>query len=398
MKKIALLLLLAISLSSCSLLARNYSLFSSNLNSDDNVQDNNTNHIEETIDNNGTTSTTEEDNNSTNTPANDENTEVKPTEEEKDDEDNNQTTEEIDEDEEDDNTHIDPPPAPPSGGDDEPSEEDIDGDDDEDISSKTRVESISLEYKTLDLKKGSYKYVAVNFFPETIEFSDEEKEGVFSSSNEAVATVSQVGKITGVSQGSATITYTTTLGHKRASMTVYVHDSLDDIQYEYRKLDDVDDISLGDELIFACPAYGVASSLTVYDGYILPASVSFSSDKSKITSYSSDVALYYVGPGESENAFTFETQNDAYLACRATTAGTKVSYPENGKAQINWVVEKPDGFDDYYIVSDDIDEDYWLMFNKHSKNDYSDIRFNIYDSSESDAMKKPTIYRKTIVR
>ena len=294
--------------------------------------------------------------------------------------------------------HEDPPPSPPIGGNDDTSSTD------DEVGHKdgeTRVSQIYFADKTLDLQINKYKYVNPTFITDESvsvdDLLDEEKDGIYASSNTSVATINEIGKVVAVGVGVTVITYTTTLGNLVASMTVYVHTSLSDIKREYVRLDDPDEITLGDELIFASPDFGVAASVNVSGGYIIPAPVTFSSDGSKILTKSDYVAEYYVGPGDSEYAFTFESQKNCYLACKDTTGGRKLVYSDNGKAQINWIVEIPDGYNETFIVSDDLTDDYWLMFNKVSKDD-SDIRFNIYDSNEQSVMKKPIVYRKTIIR
>ena len=270
----------------------------------------------------------------------------------------------------------------------------------EEVDPNARLLSIYFAKKSLDLQINKYEYVNPSFITNSnITVDDltyEEKAGTFASSDTAIATVSEHGKITAVGIGSAVITYRTTLGKYVASMTVYTYNSLSDIKREYLRLDNPDDIEVGDELIFACPDFGVAASVNSQSGYILPAACSFTNDGAKITDKSASVAEYYVGPGDTETNFTFESQNNEYLACRSTSGGNKLSYSDNGKAQINWIVEIPTGYTDSFIVSDDLRVDYWLMFNKVSK-DNSDIRLNIYDSNETQLMKKPIIYRKTVI-
>lgn len=266
-----------------------------------------------------------------------------------------------------------------------------------------RIESISFYYKYLDIKTGEYSYnasgIKFNLADENItedDLTDEEKAGTFASSNTSVATVNENGKIVGVSQGSAVITYTTKLGGLVAVLTAYISDDPTSITRKYQRVNDVNSIEIGDELIFASTDFNVAASTSVYDSYVVPASVTFNGDKTEITSYGADVAEYYVGPSKkSDDAFTLETQNNEYLAGRSTDGGEKLRYSKNGKDQINWIIERPQGFSEDFIVNFDIEEDYWLMFNKIND---SDIRLNLYDSNETALMKKPVIYRKTIIR
>lgn len=279
------------------------------------------------------------------------------------------------------------------GGDIDPSGGDDPGEEVEPVDSGV---SVSFPDRVIDIdKSGKTTYLSVNF---SEELSLDDKEGHFTSSNSNVATVDDYGRLKGVAVGSAVITFSTVKFDAKCSMTVYVHESLDDIVREYIRLDNPDDIKVGDELVFASPNLGVAASVNIQGGYIVPAPLTFSSDKSKITEMSQYVAEYYVGPGSDEDAFTLENQENNYLACKDTTGGRKLVYSDNGKAQINWTVEKPKGYSETYILSYDLADDYWLMFNKVSK-DSSDIRFNIYDSNEQTGIiEKPIIYRKTIIR
>lgn len=256
--------------------------------------------------------------------------------------------------------------------------------------------SVSFSKRVIDIdKSGKTTYLSVNVSGD-IKLADEEYH--YTSSNLNVATVDDFGRLKGIAVGSAVITFSLVKYDVKCSMTVYVHESLDDIVREYIRLDNPDDIKVGDELVFASPNLGLAASVNIQSGYIVPAPLTFSSDKSKIATMSQYVAEYYVGPGSSEDVFTLENQEGNYLACKDTTGGRKLVYSDNGKAQINWIVEKPEGYDETFIVSFDLIDDYWLMFNKVSK-DNSDIRFNIYDSNEqAGIMEKPIIYRKTIIR
>ena len=282
----------------------------------------------------------------------------------------------------------------------EPSGDDIKPSDDTPIDEEEPAAPEVVVYfpkKVIDIaisnKESQYESIVVNF---SKDLSLEQKAGHFISSNTAVATIDDYGRLRGVSEGSTVIKFTSTVYDTFCTMTVYVHTSLDNIKREYLRLDNPDDIEVGDELIFACPQFGVAASVNISGGYIIPAPATFSSDGSKITDFSQYVAEYYVGPGKYSDSLTFESQENAYLACKSTTGGRKLSYSDNGKAQINWIVEKPEGYSQSFIVSDDIqNEDYWLMFNKINNND---LRFNIYNSNETELMKIPTIYRKTIIR
>ena len=249
-------------------------------------------------------------------------------------------------------------------------------------------ESISLNKRSLVLVVGKKDDLVVNFEPDTEDV--DLKDGTWESSDNSVATV-RYGRVTAVKKGTAVISFTTTLGNLKAYCTVTVVNSEDEIIKEFVKVDDMDSIKLGDELIFACPEFGVAASLNRYDRYLLPSSASFTHDGNKLISFDEDVARFYVGEGI-DDAFTLENQNNEYLAGKLTQRDTSLSFVKS-KGQINWIFERAENTGLDYCVNYDIADDLWLMFNKISD---GDIRFNLYDSNVTTLMKLPTIYRYTI--
>lgn len=256
------------------------------------------------------------------------------------------------------------------------------------------VKSISFPHSKYDVQVGKKTNLNVVFNPE-LDYGIYEKymDGVYASSDTSVAEVTQYGVVTAKKEGKAVITFTTNEEHKVAACTFYVWNSLDNIERQFIRVDDVDTIDVGDELILACPDFGMAASINIKSGYIVPVSCTFSGNR--ITSYDEDTALYYVGPSDESDVLTLETQTAEYLAGKDTTVGPGLLYSANGKAQKNWIFEKPEGYDEYFCVNYDLEDDYWLMFNKIND---SDIRLNLYDSNEQTLMKKPIIYRNTIVR
>lgn len=254
---------------------------------------------------------------------------------------------------------------------------------------------ISFGYREYDLVLGKSEDFLVYFHPTDEAFTDAEKEGVFTSSDESVAEVSY-GRITGKGVGKAVITYTTNVNGYVASMIVYVHESSASITRKYIQVDDVDDIKVGDELIFACKDFGVAASNNKKDYYIDTTSdLTFSGNE--LSNISEDVAEFLVCPGknDSPDCFTLQIYDGNYLAAKQTDRHRSLCYFKTQKAQVDWIIERPAGYAEDYVVNYDLRDDYWLMFNKI---DNTDIRFNLYDSNETALMKKPTIYRKTIIR
>lgn len=252
------------------------------------------------------------------------------------------------------------------------------------------IDHITLNKNELYLKAGKYEYLTVNFFPE-IEDVDL-KQGVWASDNEDIATVSQYGKVTGVSKGDAYISFTTNEGHRRARCHVFVVNSESDITKEWQKVNDMDSIKAGDTLIFGSPEFGVVASLDRVSGYLKTVNASFSSNGEELLSFDSGTGSYYVGPGEGES-LTLENQEGNYLAGKNTDRGPGLLFVHD-KGQKNWIFEHVDETSLDYCVNYDIDEDYWLMFNKINS---GDIRFNLYNSNPTALMVMPTIFRLTIV-
>ena len=250
--------------------------------------------------------------------------------------------------------------------------------------------SITLSDRELDLVKGKYQYLAVNF-PEGYAYDPEGGEWV--TSNEEVASVSPVGKVTALKEGDAYIRYIASTGVSSASCLVHVYDSAASIQREWVKVDDMNSIAEGDRLIFGCPEFGVVATLDRVDGYLKAKPAAFSDAGAKLSSFD-EAADFYAG--EEGESFLLENQEGQYLAGRHNDYRNGLSFLNNAnKGQTHWIFETPEGYEKGYCVNYDIEDDLWLMFNK--VND-SDIRFNLYDSNETAFMKLSTVYRYQIVR
>jgi uncharacterized protein YjdB len=81
-----------------------------------------------------------------------------------------------------------------------------------------KVASVSLDKNEMELTEGESATLTATVFPETAN----DKSVTWSSSDEAVATVDQTGKVTAVKKGTATITVTTNDGGKTATCAVTV--------------------------------------------------------------------------------------------------------------------------------------------------------------------------------
>ncbi len=280
---------------------------------------------------------------------------------------------------------------PPSGGGETEQDPPLEEDEDEDII----VENISLNKTELILQLSKWEYLYVNFNPE--EVTEEAKEGVWSSSDESVATVSEYGKVTAIKEGKAVISFTTNIGKHKGNCVVYVVKNQASIKKEYQRVNDVDSIKQDDIIVFACPEKGLTSSLERKDGYLLPVTSTFSSDKSKITSLGDNTGEYLVSDALSKEglpSFTLENQNNEFLCGKYLK---NILHISSEKGPITWQFEhissseQPGVSEGDYIYSMDCSDNCWLMFNTKAS------RFTLYDSSVQVDMFLPTIYRLTVV-
>ena len=211
------------------------------------------------------------------------------------------------------------------------------------------------------------------------------------SSNESAMTVSQYGVITKVAKGVSTIKakiVTSDGGIRSTSATVELVDSLVD---KFVRVDDVLSLSNNDQIVIACPEKGVAMSKTRVSGYLVPATLTFNSNKSEIASLSDDVAIYMLGAhSDYSNVFElYEADLDLKLAAKNTK---NVEYINN-TGNTYWAFESED--DGVYIssISSVLGQ---LMYN--ANNGGSGNKFTIYDSEPQFDMLLPTVYKSIKVK
>ena len=248
--------------------------------------------------------------------------------------------------------------------------------------------SIPLNTTHLDLVVGSTKtiYLTVNF-PDGYEYDAEHGEWI--SSNSSIVSVSIYGKVTPVAAGSAYIYYRDSNGRNSNKCAVKVYAS--EPTKAWLQVTDFDSIQNGDVIVFGCPEFGVTASIDRKDGYLKPVESTFVEGGTKISDLGLNSGEYFVGDSEDGQSLTLENQEGYYLAGKKTTVGNGLLFVKS-KGQIHWIFERQLGND--YSVNYDIDDDLWLMFNKISN---TDIRFNLYDSNETELMKLAKVYRWEVV-
>ena len=273
------------------------------------------------------------------------------------------------------------PPVDPEEPPVDPEEPPVDPEEETDDS---KIESISLDKRELDLKVNKTYSLIVNFVPSDIDL--EYKDVNWSVDDETIATVSKYGVVKAVKEGTTVVHCVTVEGNRHASCRVNVFSTDEQIKREYRKVADMDSIKAGDIIVFACPQEGLTASFNRKDGYLFPVQTSFSSDKNSITSLGTDTAEYIVG--DSSSGLTLENQNGMFLAAKGLK---NINHIASYKGAIEWAFEYIDdqvgvSVGNYVYSTYDTIEG-WLMFNTKAN------RFTLYDSSEQIDMFLPTIYR-----
>ena len=246
----------------------------------------------------------------------------------------------------------------------------------------SKFESISLDKRELELKINKTYGLAVNYTPkEGQTITDEDKEVVWSTSSEAIATVSQYGVVTAKSVGQALITCTTKDGYRRATCTVYVYSSEANFTKEWQKVTSVNQLNPGDLLVIACPQKSKTATSENTGMYLHPTDSTFSSSGDKITNLSS-LTEKFVYDGTPNNC-TLENEDGMYLA---TTHTGKVTFIYK-TGNIHWDID----YDNEWNVCDMQSNsaiDGWFMYNSAQE------KFTTYESNEQVDMFVITLYKQ----
>ena len=285
-------------------------------------------------------------------------------------------------------SEVEPTPTPTPDTEPDPNIEESNPEDPEE-EDESRIDHITLSNSELILSYNEKYSLFVNFFP-TVEGDDisDVYDGEWTTSDPSIATV-RYGIVTGLSKGRATITYTTIEGKRRANCSVYVVENKEKLKKEYQKVDDVETLSKNDIIVFGCPEKGLTASITRKDGYLVPVSTTFSSDKNKIVLLGEGSGEFWIDEGE--YGFTLESQENKYLSGNHLKSVSFV----NQYGSIDWAFEyiddQPGVSPGNYVYSASESVDGWLMFNTKAN------RFTLYDSSVQVDMFLPTIYRLTVI-
>lgn len=245
--------------------------------------------------------------------------------------------------------------------------------------------SISLNVRELDVVKGERSNsITVNYNLVDPSDTSVNKDVVWTSSNENIATIDQYGRVTGVSLGQTVISATTVLGYRKASCAIYVVSSSGAYTIEYQKVTSEESLAPGDILIMGCYQEGKVATKENTGMYLHSVSSTFNSDGSKITNLSSQ-AEKFILDGSNEN-WTLENEDGYYLA---TTNTSKVTFIYK-TGNIHWDIYYRDG---YCLMESSSNVVGLFMYNVQAD------RFTTYDvDSETTNLYAINLYKEVKIR
>lgn len=209
------------------------------------------------------------------------------------------------------------------------------------------------------------------------------------TSDHSIATSDQYGRVTATSKGIVTLTCTSVVDNKSASVKVYCYNSESDFEKSWKRMESSDTLTPGDQLIIACPQENKAATDDCSGMKLHSCDVSFNTDKSVITN-PGDAAQFVLGTDykgrDGYNLEVPEREDGTYLAC---TNEKKVSFFDTPKATSNlWEIEYNND-QSCWDMRSATTIDGWMMYNKNL------AQFAPYQSSETEFMKVITLYRLT---
>ena len=206
-----------------------------------------------------------------------------------------------------------------------------------------------------------------------------EKEVTWSSSDDAVATVTSTGLVKGVSEGTATITVTTKDGGFTADCDITVSGEME-FDPNFVLLTDISFLSEKDDIIFVCEAKNVAAGLTLTAAstatYMVPVAVTITDKTIELDDETTDVAILTVGG--TTDAWTLTNQKGKQLGA---TAAKKLAWD---KGTQTWKISLEDGNS---ASINSTNSDYGRMYYN-----VSFTRFCNYTSNPSTIQLLPQIY------
>lgn len=209
------------------------------------------------------------------------------------------------------------------------------------------------------------------------------------TSDHSIATSDQYGRVTATSKGIVTLTCTSVVDNKSASVKVYCYNSESDFEKSWKRMEPSDTLTPGDQLIIACAQENKAATDDCSGMKLHSCDVTFNTDKSVMTNIG-NAAQFVLGTDykgrDGYNLEVPEREDGTYLAC---TNEKKVSFFDTPKATSNlWEIEYNND-QSCWDMRSATTIDGWMMYNKNLE------QFAPYQSSETEFMKVITLYRLT---
>jgi len=248
------------------------------------------------------------------------------------------------------------------------------------------ITGISLSDRELDVVKGTTSKfsITVDFtYAPGVDPEEVDHSVIWSSSDENIATISAVGKVTGVKVGQTVVTCTTVVGSCSASCAIYVVESESSYTIEWQKVTHQDQLSAGDLVIFGCEEKSKAATKDLTGSYLHSTSITISGNK--VTSLG-NAEQFMLNDNGDYGMWTFENSDGKYLAAHNTK---NLDYV-NKTGNISWIIDY-DTYDACFIESTSTVNG-WFMYDERSD------RFNIYDSEPQVDMFYITLYKRVKIR
>ena len=254
----------------------------------------------------------------------------------------------------------------------------------------SKIEGMFMNDAFISVKKDKNVYATVSIeYAAGYDWESAEDEIEWSTSNSSIATVTSIGKITGVSKGKTTLTAKLKVSKHTCSTTIYVIENDSDIVKTWKKLGSSDEINDKDTIIIGCSQEAKAATDVDTGHELHSTNITLSSDKSTITNVGEAAQFYVYRDYKGRDGYNFEllgSDRSKFLGCSNTD---NVSYFDTAKSsQTVWSVEydKDNGVWDMRSTTA---VDGWMMYNK------STGRFANYQSNETDFMFVVSLYRLT---
>lgn len=149
------------------------------------------------------------------------------------------------------------------------------------------IEGVFIRMASIEAKVGVRTQTPLVDVYYTEGHSSEEFENplTWDTSDHSIATSDQYGRVTATNKGIITLTCTSVVDNKSASVKVYCYNSESDFEKSWKRMEPSDTLIPGDQLIIACPQENKAATDDCSGMKLHSCDVTFNTDKSVMTSW-----------------------------------------------------------------------------------------------------------------